>query len=912
MEISGLEDEFDLSIGMPRLLYLKQPAPDIEPGLTAMIARLETGDSASYKLFRDADELHDLLLDDLAILLAERFAGRPTESAPEPRLRHNLPAQASTFLGREAELRDLHDVIGAQDVRLTTLTGPGGTGKTRLAIQAAAGAVERFADGVFFADLSAERGVDEAFAALARSLGVTVVGEARPLDALKAELRHRQVLLVLDNFEQVMAAAVGVVELLEHCPAVRAVVTSREGLRVRGERIFPVSPLSLPGRDGARSAGDSEAVRLFCDRAAAMQPGFRISEGNAAAIAAICRHLDGLPLAIELAAARTQLFDVDDLRRRLENQLDVLRGGARDLPKRQQTLRDAIAWSYDLLDPAERRLLCLFAVFSSARLRDVEETARRVPGFEDVDVIEVVGSLVDKSLVTTSPGSDGAPRFSMLRTIRTYAWEQLNAIPELAPAARVAHAEQYGEVAFRLQQQMPFAARSSVLSALADELGNMRAAWDEWVDRMDVARLNGLLGPLWGYYDARGDYRSAIELGQDLLDCLAATPDTPERRRDEFAVRMSVVRTELVLRGYRAEAEHLIRDAMERAEVAGDARQRFPGLRSLGYLQFMRSNFEQTVVIARELTAIAEKEHDPLLLSEAHLFEGLSRGWRVALPAALDQLDKAVEYAEAAPSGHVDFRVGPQPAVVTNVVLGLTQWLTGSPGTGLATMQRALQLAIDLDHPYSVAYALHHAGLLDLWEEDLASLAARAEALLMISEVHDYPVWRALSLVLGGVSTVMSGEAAAGLERVEEGFQQYMGLSTPPVFWPGLLAIRATAFGAGHHFDRALAVIQEAEAALQPGDPQAPYVGVVHGRLLLAAQPPDASAAEAAFEQAAHLARGCGAKMAHMQALTWLANLRRGTAGGDRSRRTLQELYDSFTEGFDRPHLVAARAALEA
>lgn len=911
MAISGLEDEIVLSDGMPKLLYVKQPAPDIEPGLVAMIARLESEATASYRLFSNADELHDLLLDDLAILLTERFNDEPETAPSTPTPRHNLPVQMSTFVGREAELRALRDLITDAEARIITLRGPAGTGKTRLAIRGALEEVGHFADGVFFVDLSPARKADDAFAALARALGVPVASETRPVDALKGELSHRRLLLVLDNFEQVMSAAAGVVELLSHCPGIKVLVTSREALRVRGERVFPVHPLSLPGDGDAMSAGHSEAVRLFCDRATAVQPAFRFSEDNATAVVAVCRHLDGLPLAIELAAARIQLFDVDDLRVRLENRLDVLRGGPRDLPERQQTLRDAIHWSYDLLSSDERQMLRLFAVFSGARLADIEDTARRMPQIAAIDVIEVLGSLVDKSLVRTSQGSDGAPRFSMLRTIRAYAFEQLNMDAGFASAARLAHAEQYSDVAIRLQQQLTIAARSDVLSALSDELGNMRAAWDEWVDRMNVARLNGLLAPLWGYFDARGDYRSAIELGNDLLERLAATPDTPERRQDEFAVRMSVVRTELAVRGYTAEAEHLIRDALERAKAAGDTRQRFPGLRSLGYLQMMRTNFDQTAVIARELMTIAEEEHDPLLLSEAHLLEGLSRGWRIDLPASLDYYDKAVEYAEAARSGYVDFRVGPHPAVVVNVVSALTRWLVGSPEAASTTMHHALELAADLDHPYSMAYALHHAGLLDLWRDDMASLAARADALRAIAEAHDYPVWRALSLVLGGVAMVRSGEIDSGLARVEEGFEQYKGLSAPPVFWPALLMIRAAALGAAGRGEEALAVIEEAEAALQMGDPLGPDVGLVHGGLLLLAQSPDASAAEAVFERVAQLALGRGARMAQLQALTRLALLRRGTPGEGDARRALREVYDSFTEGFDTPHLVAAQAAMD-
>ncbi|MET0903754.1 MAG: DUF4062 domain-containing protein, partial [Acidimicrobiales bacterium] len=407
MEISGLDDELRLSTSLPRLIYVKRPAPDMEPRLTEMLDRLEGEDNASYKPFRDADELGGLLLDDLAILLTERFDGDQAMSpAPAP-ARHNLPAQTSTFLGRETELRELRGLIADEDVRLISLTGAGGTGKTRLAIRAAFEELASFADGVFFADLSDAREIDDAFDELARAVGVTRASDAGRLDALVAELRDRHALLVLDNFEQVTVASVGIVGLLEHCSRLKVLVTSREALRVRGERVFPVPPLTLPDLGDVRSAETSEAVRLFCDRAAAVQPGFRLTEANADAISAITHRLDGLPLAIELAAARVPLFDVHELRKRLEDRVDVLRGGARDLPKRQQTLRDAITWSYDLLSAEERDGLRLFAVFPDARLTDVEEIAQRIPQLDDLDIIEVLGSLVDKSMVRSSPGSDG-------------------------------------------------------------------------------------------------------------------------------------------------------------------------------------------------------------------------------------------------------------------------------------------------------------------------------------------------------------------------------------------------------------------------------------------------------------------------------------------------------------------------
>jgi predicted ATPase/class 3 adenylate cyclase len=910
MDISGLEDELVLSQGMPRLLYVKRPADEMEPRLAEMLARLEGEGTASYKPFSSAAELQSLLSDDLAVLLTERFGG--TRNASHGAMpRHNLPAQTSTFIGRETELGQLGDMIEDSDVRLITLRGAAGTGKTRLAIRVAFDWVDRFADGVFFVDLSAEREADGVFAALARAVAVAVPSGARPLHVLTEELRDRQLLIILDNFEQVMPAAVDVVAFVAGCPGIKVLVTSREALRVRGEYVFAVRPLSLPEVEGA--AADSEAVRLFCDRAAAVRPGFALAADNTEAIADICHHLDGLPLAIELAAARMQLWvlHVEELRTRLIDRLDVLRGGARDLPKRQQTLGDAMDWSYDLLDENERQMFRLFAAFATARLDDVEEAASRIPGLDGVDVLEMLGSLVDKSLVRSSYGSDGRPRLSMLRTIRAYALERLDEDPEFSDAVRLAHAQQYTEVASRLQQQMPSLGRGFVLAALADELVNMQAAWSEWVDRDDVAQLNRMLTPLWGYYDARGDYRSAIELGSDLLQRLAASPESPQRRRDEFAIRMSVVRTELAVRGYTAEAEHLIRDALEQAEAAGDAGQRFSGLRSLGYLHHMNSDFEGVGEIAGELLAMAEADQDPLLLSEAHLLTGLSRSWQTGLDAALESYEMAVEHAGSTHSGYVDFRVGTHPAVVANVVSALTQWMVGSPETARSTMQRSLDLAAELDHPYSLAYATHHASLLDMWGDDIERLKERTDALEQLAEAHDYPVWRALALVLGGLADVRSGSTEVGLTRGEKGFELYRGVSAPPVFWPALLMIRATTLGAALRPAEALAAIQEAETTLRDGDPMAPDIGLVHADLLLAVDPPDPVAAEITLGQVDALASSRGCRMARVQALTRLADLRRGTAMEHETIRALREVYADLTEGSELPQLAAARNVLE-
>ena len=912
MEISGLEDELLLSGDLPRLVYVKRPAPDLEPALAGMLDRIQGEDTASYKPFSDAEELRQLLVDDLAIMLTERFDGTRAAPAPDRPAHHNLPAQTSSFLGRGAELQELRRLVLGADARLITLTGPGGTGKTRLALEAVRGDTERFSDGVSFVDLSAEREPDGAYAAVARTLGVAVTGEVRTLDALAGALRDREMLLLLDNVEQVVAVGVGIVELLERCPDLTVLVTSRAALRVRAEQVFHVPPLSLPEPGDLTAAADSEAVRLFCDRAEAVQPDFRCDAGTVAAIAAICRLLDGLPLAIELAAARVPLFDVHDLLTRLEGRLDVLRGGARDLPERQQTLRDAIAWSYDLLEPEERDGLGFLAAFSDARLADIEDASRRVAHLRDVDVVEVLGSLVDKSLVRSTQGSAGRPRFSMLHTIRAFASEELAADPDRASAVRLAHAEHYTDLACDLHEQLTLAGRGEVLSALADELPNLRAAWDEWVARAEVDRLNALLPVAWGFYEARGDYRSAIELGTGLLACLASAPDTPDRRREEFVLRMNLVRSELAVRGFTAAGEQIIREAIDRATAAGDLRQRFPGLRVLGYLHLMRMDLTRLAEVVEELMAIAEHEQDPLMLSEAHLYTGLSRVWVEDLSSAYVHYAEAVAQYDSATSGHVDFRVGPNPGVVTSAVAALTQWMMGNPDTAASLMQRGVDLAASLDHPYSMAYALHHAALLDMWCLDLDGVKARGDDLLAIADVHDYPTWRALAYVWQGLAMVGAGEPAKGVARLDEGFDLYQGLSAPPVFWSGLLLIRASVLGMAGRPEDGLHSIHEAKAASEDGDPLGPGVDIELGELLLLRADPDVAGAEEAFERAASEADARGARMVQLRALTRLAAVRKGTQAEAATQHALRALCDDLTEGREDPHVLAARAMVDA
>jgi tetratricopeptide (TPR) repeat protein len=403
-----------------------------------------------------------------------------------------------------------------------------------------------------------------------------------------------------------------------------------------------------------------------------------------------------------------------------------------------------------------------------------------------------------------------------------------------------------------------------------------------------------------------------MELGDDLLKVLAIQPETPQRRRDEIALEMSLARALIVVRGYDAEVEHSIRAAVERSRERDDAPERFPVLRSLATLHLMRSDFESALDIGRELLAIAEEQREPMLLSDAHLVYGMNTAFLGDVDEGLRHLDAALEHFDTGAAGLVKFRIGPSPGVVANVVSGFLLWGIGFPDRAVARLERGLTVADEIGHPYSRAYAIWHAALLDLWRFDLSAMAARAETLHALATAHDYPIWRALAVVLRGTKMIADGEVEDGLAEVDRGFDLYDDQTTPPIFWSDLLQVRAAGRMLAGRIDEALALLAKSDSLIRATDTTVPDLAIMRGDLHLAMAPPDVATAEANYQNAFNLAHESGLRMVELQAATRLATLHRGTQREQASLQQLRDVYNSFTEGHNTVHLVAARTVLDA
>jgi predicted ATPase/class 3 adenylate cyclase len=441
---------------------------------------------------------------------------------------NNLPTQLTSFLGRQREIDEAHQLL--IDGRLLTLTGPGGTGKTRLSLQIAADATDRFPDGIYFVPLGTISQSDLVLPTIAQAFGMVDPG-LHALDRLVEHIGDKSILFVLDNFEQVNDAAPQIADLLARAPKISVLVTSRSPLRVYGEREYPVPPLGIPDPrhlPDLERFSTYESVALFVERAMAVRPDFAVTSANAPAVAEICVRLDGLPLAIELAAARVRVLSPHAIMERLGDRLKLLSGGSRDLPERQQTLRGAITWSHDLLDDADQRVFARFSVFAGgATLEAIERVV--FDHDEGTDALDAIASLVDKSLVRQESEPDGEPRFRMLSTIREFAIEKLSERGE-ADLLADRHAEWVVALVEAGAASVFGTDQKAVLDRYEREHDNIRAALSLALQGGRAEMAMRIVAACWRFWQMRGYLAEGREQAERVL-ALPGGTEFPDARR---------------------------------------------------------------------------------------------------------------------------------------------------------------------------------------------------------------------------------------------------------------------------------------------------------------------------------------------------------------------------------------------
>jgi predicted ATPase/DNA-binding CsgD family transcriptional regulator len=642
---------------------------------------------------------------------------------------HNLPAQLTQLIGRKHEVTAVCALLRHPEVRLVTLTGIGGVGKTRLSLQVGIDLLNDFADGVCFVPLAPISDPDLVVPTIAQALGIKETGERPLLDLLKSYLRDKHLLLLLDNFEQVLPAVPELSNLLADCPQLKVLVTSRAVLHIRGEHEFPVPPLALPDLThlpGSEALSQYAAVALFLHCAQAVRPDFQVTPASTRTIAEICVRLDGLPLAIELAAARIKLLSPQALLTRLAHRLQVLTSGAQDAPVRQQTLRNTLAWSYDLLDVEEQRLFRRLSVFVGGCTLEVVEGLYTALGEMPAEVLDGMASLIDKSLLRQVEQEGEEPRLLMLATIREYGLEVLASSGEME-STRQAHAHYY--LALAEQAEL--------------ELGGPQQA--VWLDRLEREHDN-LRGALqWSL--EQGETQSSMEMAMRLGGAL---------------------RLFWWGRGHWSEGRIFLERALAASEGI-EAPVRAKALFAAGNLAFIQSDYDRAEPLCQESLALyRELEDQPGIAFSLSLLGSVA--WTQGnMVVARNLTEEALEIARQVDALEV--------AAGSLFILGLVSSSQGEYARAYALFEEGLAIQRALGDKRGIAHSLSQlAQVLFVSQADPARVSPLLEECLEVSREVGYKEGIAAYYCVSGQLALSQGDLVLAHSLAERSVMQYKGM----------------------------------------------------------------------------------------------------------------------------------------
>jgi predicted ATPase/DNA-binding winged helix-turn-helix (wHTH) protein len=831
------------------------------------------------------------------------------EPAPTPtRLATNLPEPVSELIGRDAELAEILDLSGSH--RLVTLTGAGGIGKTRLGFKVARHQLPRFADGVWVAELAPLSDPDLVPVTVATALGLELTpGTASPQSVANA-LRSKQVMLVLDNCEHVVDAAARMAESLLRANSVaRVIATSREPLRAVGEWVYSVPPLAVPREDSPDSDDPLRygAIRLFSDRARTAAANFSSDARTAAAIADICRRLDGIPLAIELAAARAATLGIQELAARLNDRFRLLTSGRRSALPRHQTLRGTFDWSYELLTEPERVGLCRLAIFAGgftlqdacAIAADDEITA--------MEVVDCVASLVAKSLVTADIGGTML-RYRLLETTRAYALEKLVQGGEFDAVSR-RHAARFLHLFEGTEAEAEKRTADEWLAEYVPRIDNLRAALD-WAfspagDASIGVALTAAAVPLWMHLSLMD------ECSRWTGKAIASLKPEDYGTRREMLLQAGLGFSTMVTIAVADRAGKALTRALELAETFHHAEYQLRALASLCIFQLRFGEFRGALALARRCEAVARGMRDPAAMPTADRLLGASLCLLGDHGPARAHLQQALDRPMPGSERPYAMRFGPDHRVNSLVILATVLWLQGFPEQALQASRLAIE---EVHHPVSLCLALFvGGGLVSRWAGDSATAERLIAELIAQTEKHSFGPYHAFGLALNGIFIARRGDPATGANLLRSALTR-LHKAQYFIYHAMFLTDLAEVLSFAGRVREGLVVIAETLGLIERNGAfwyLSEALRIKGELMLLQGRQGAATAAEEHFQRALDWARRQAALSWELRAATSLARLWRDQARSKEAIGLLAPVYDRFTEGFATADLKEAKNLLE-